>query len=504
MCARGGAVTNPLRRKPFCGALHFGHSNLTPMQKRQRLIALAALAATTVVASCGAPSADPRMVSEWMHALYGTVRVERLSPPVAARVMTYASSALYAGMAVANPRMRPIAGLRDFPQLGSSGVRLDETITAVVAERVVLDSLFADGLPTSRASLSRLADSLVNDRAANVTAEMSRRSREVGEVIGLRIVEWSHTDGFDSTRRMPPYMPPVGPGLWINDAPTSTYMTTNLSGKSSSIDAANPANVSRTADASDRGLILSPPKRAGKNLPATNMAGVTEPYWGTLRPFALNSWDECPAPPAPAYGTAAGTPLYDQAKVVFDTKTTLTPEQKTTVLYWADNGGESGTPAGHWLAIAAQIVSERKLSGEEAARIMLATSVALSDGFVATWGYKFKYNLVRPRTFIRQTMDATWEPTIPTPPFPEYMSGHSSVSAAAATALTQLIGSVEFTDSTSVSLGHTVRHFKSFLEASDEAGQSRVYGGIHYPVSNEAGKALGRCIGAKVVERLGR
>jgi hypothetical protein len=455
--------------------------------------------------ACRGPAADPRMVSEWMHALYGVTRTERLSPPVAARVMVYASSALYSGMAAANPKIKPIAGLRDFPAIVTNDQGpLDETVTAVVAERVVLDSLFGDGLPTTRAALSRLADSLVKDAESRTTAGILASSRIVGERIGLAIVKWSHTDGFDSTRKMPPYKAPVGPGLWLNDSPTATYTTTNLSGKSQTIEETNPANVSRSANASDRGLILSPPKQRGKmSLPAANMAGVTEPYWAMLRPFVLSSWDECPAPPAPAYGTKPGTPLYDQAKVVFDTKKTLTPDQKTTVLYWADNPGESGTPSGHWLAIAAQIVSEKGLSGEEAARIMLATSVALSDGFVATWGIKFKYNLVRPRTYIRQVMDSTWEPTIPTPPFPEYTSGHSTVSAAAATALTEILGTMPFADSTSIALGHQVRRFDSFLAAADEAGMSRIYGGIHYPAGNEAGKAVGRCIGAKVVERLG-
>src|SRR6185295_5866810 len=158
--------------------------------------------------------------------------------------------------------------------------------------------------------LSRLADSLMTDREGKVSAEVSTRSRELGSRIGLAVVAWSHTDGFDSTRKMPPYKPPVGPGLWINDSPTATYATTNLSAASTSIEPTNPANVSRQANASDRGLIMSPPKQRGKMaLPATNMAGITEPYWGTLKPIALKTWDECPAPPAPAYGTTPGTPL---------------------------------------------------------------------------------------------------------------------------------------------------------------------------------------------------
>lgn len=37
--------------------------------------------------------------------------------------------------------------------------------------------------------------------------------------------------------------------------------------------------------------------------------------------------------------------------------------------------------------------------------------------------------------------------------------------------------------------------------AADEAGMSRVYGGIHFLFGNTAGSDLGKCIGARVVER---
>ena len=473
------------------------------MRNRRATIFPALAVLALALLSCRAAPTDPRMVSEWMHVLYGVIRVERLSPPVASRVVTYASAALYSGMSVVNTRLTPLSGLTGFPALpAADGARYDETVTAVAAERVTVDSLFSDALPSSRAALIRLADSLIADRERHVPAEVSQRSRALGERVGLAIVAWSHGDGFDSTRGKP-YVAPVGPGLWVNDSPWPTYTSTNLSGVSSSIDVANPANVSRSPNTSDRSLILSPPKRAGKTtLPAASMAGITEPYWGTLRPFALSRWDECPAGAPPMYGTTPGTPLYDQAKAVFDTRAVLTPEQKTIALYWADNAGESGTPAGHWLSIAAQMVSERQLSGDAAARVMVATSVSLADAFIAAWGYKFRINLVRPRTYIRAIMDSTWEPAIPTPPFPEYLSGHSTVSAAAATVLTSMLRPGPFEDSTSLAVGHAVRKFESFLAASDEAGQSRIYGGIHYPIANTAGKALGRCIGAKVVERL--
>src|SRR5688572_10929783 len=106
------------------------------------------------------------------------------------------------------------------------------------------------------------------------------------------------------------------------------------------------------------------------------MAGITEPYWAALRPFALKTWDECPAAAAPPYDEKPGTPLYEQAKHVYDVSKTLTPEQRTIVLYWADNGGESGTPVGHWLSIAGQMIVARQLSAKEAATVLTAVSVS--------------------------------------------------------------------------------------------------------------------------------
>jgi hypothetical protein len=147
------------------------------------------------------------------------------------------------------------------------------------------------------------------------------------------------------------------------------------------------------------------------------------------------------------------------------------------------------------------MVSEKQLTAEQAAWMMDATGASLADAFIAAWGYKFKLNVVRPRTYIRAMIDKSWEPAIPTPPFPEYLSGHSTVSAAAAATLTGVLGTTPFVDSTSIQIGHTVRSFDSFRAAADEAGLSRIYGGIHYQAANLAGQELGRCIAAKVLSR---
>jgi hypothetical protein len=459
-----------------------------------------------ILAACTPPpDADPRLVSEWMHTLYGAIRVERLSPPIASRLIAYATTALHAGLAVANPESPSLVGvlngLADLPR-PEQGYDYDGALAAIAAERVVMDSLLAEALPTTRSALARLADSLGAARVAMGVSERVRaRSVELGRRIGIAIVAWSRADGFDETRGRP-YIAPVGAGLWVNDAPVSTFAAQNLSGASDFVAVDNPSNLLTPASASDRGLILNRPKRRGlAALPPVDITGTLEPHWGTLRPFILGTWDECPLPPPPPYSMDPSSELYREAMHLREIGLHLAPEQQAIALYWADNPGESATPAGHWTAIANQLVSQRGLSAEEAARLMVITAVAQADAFIATWGFKYHYGVLRPRTYIRRVIDPTWEPLVPTPPFPEYPSGHSTQSAAAAAVIAATIADGPFDDSTSVALGHPVRRFESFAAAAEEAGMSRLYGGIHYHFGKAGGKAMGECIGAKTIER---
>lgn len=451
---------------------------------------------------------DARVIAEWMHALYGVMRVERLSPPVASRMMTYATSALYSGLAAGNPAMKPLNGvLNGFPDLPKLETprAYDGTLTAIAAQRVVLDSMLREALPTTQAAVARLGDSLEAARVAEgaVGEHVRTTSVEMGRRIGLAIVAWSHTDGFDSTRGRK-YVAPVGPAFWIQDAPASIYASQNLSGATEFVALDNPANLLEAGKTSDRALVLNRPKRAGlKTVPPVNMSGMSEPYWGQVRPFVLRTWDECPVPEPPPYSTDTSSALYKDALSVRNARLALTPEQRTIALYWADNAGESGTPVGHWISIASQMVSQRKLDAPTSALIMVLTAAAQADAFISSWGYKYKYALIRPRTYIRRVIDPQWEPLIPTPPFPEYPSGHSTQSAAAATVISALLGGQDtpFDDSTSITIGHSVRRFANFRAAALEAGMSRIYGGIHFNFGNAGGRELGECIGNKVVER---
>jgi hypothetical protein len=69
-------------------------------------------------------------------------------------------------------------------------------------------------------------------------------------------------------------------------------------------------------------------------------------------------------------------------------------------------------------------------------------------------------------------------------------------SGAAAEVLTDndFFGDIEFSTS-SITLPGVTREFESFAEAANEAGRSRIFGGIHFEFSNQDGLALGHDVG---------
>lgn len=501
----------PLFAAPLLAVSMRGRFSPSLLQ-RARVIArprLAALAAALLISAACArpvPPVDPQFVAEWMRNYYGLIRAERISPPVASRVLAYAAVALYEGLATDSSQLVSLAGqlngLDSLPR-PAAGRRYDPVLVALAAERAVLDTFFVEGLPATRAALATLSDSLEAARLAQGIPDAVRAdSRDLGTRLGTAILGWAARDGFDSTRTKP-YKPPVGPQYWINDSRADEYTAQNLSAVSDFVALDNPAAALRAGEASERALAVTSPKSPTiRTLKAVNPTGATEPWWGTLRPFALRAADECAIPPHMPWSTAPSSTFHAAAQEVHDVGRALTEEQRQITLYWADNAGQTGTPVGHWLSIGSQLVTQLKLSSDQAAELFVLVTLAQADAFIAAWHEKYRLVSIRPVTYIRRYIDPAWTPAIVTPPFPEFPSAHSDQSAAAATVLTALLGPVAFDDSTNLAIGHPVRHFASFQEAADQAALSRLYGGIHFRPSNEKGKVQGRCIGRTVLERL--
>ena len=118
------------------------------------------------------------------------------------------------------------------------------------------------------------------------------------------------------------------------------------------------------------------------------------------------------------------------------------------------------------------------------ARVLALLNVAQADAGVASWDTKYAYWVTRPENAIRDLgLDRRWKPYIDTPFFPAYVSGHATYSGAAGEVLAHLFP----------------QDADLWRAKAREAADSRVFGGIHYPLDGTEGLRMGRRIGELVV-----
>jgi membrane-associated phospholipid phosphatase len=444
-------------------------SDRTASWSRRRFLVLAGaglagMTGMTGIASAGLlqesssnPTRDPDLLTgdsahAWVKAVYNVVWNGGSSTPTnAARIYCALAVAMYESVAPASSTLRTLSGqltdLRPLPQTPAG--KTDPVCVMAGAVRTLTDYLFFRSAPVSSTLPQTFTDQVRARRAAGVPASVVSASIEHGVRLGRDVVAWVSTDGYEGTLR--PYLPPLGDGLWRS----------------------------------------SPP----------NFGEAIGPYFAEVRPMVLASADEvAPVAPLP-YSATEGSPFWEQASTTYQTGLALTEAQRLTAMFWRDNPHTSGLPSGHWMQIVRQVCTQQGLSLTQSVEAYARLGVALHDAFLNCWTWKYRYNLIRPVDYVHDHIDPNWQTWVATPPFPEYTSGHSVASAAAATVLTDLLGEVAFTDTNTITEWGT-RQFASFRVAANEAANSRLLGGIHYPMAIEFGLSQGDAVGALVVTRL--
>lgn len=198
-----------------------------------------------------------------------------------------------------------------------------------------------------------------------------------------------------------------------------------------------------------------------------NPSGGIEPdaaRWGT---WALESADELrPAAPPDAATTAAE--MEELLALVADRDA----EAAAMVKYW-----DAGAPGYRWLEMTS--AAYRPLPfGLWPIRAHALVTVAMYDATIAAWDAKYAFQRARP-----VDADAGLTTLIPTPDGSSYVSEHAAVAGAASTVLAYL-----FPDNAAM-----------YAAKAEEAGHSRLLAGVAYPSDVEAGLALGRAVGERVV-----
>lgn len=419
-------------------------------------VATLALAACMFAGATPAQARDDRaqVLGNWYRMILELVRhTPTQTPPVASRAFAYTALIAYEATATGSDRLQSLSGQIAFlppPPARADGAHDEDVILNAAMARAV-DVYFSNTGPTGQRAKAALTKQLAALTAEGVDAETLARSEAYGQALAEAIIAASADDGGHVVENM------------------GFPMTYTLGGE--------------------------PQDWVPTNLIQLQQAPLL-PNWGKNRPFTLPDAESCPLPPPPAYSEDPASEFYKQAMEVYEVSKSLTDEQKLIARFWSDDPMLSPTPPGHWVSIIFEIAARDQLPVEEQVNALVRLGMAVSDGFIVNWRDKYRYDLLRPITYIRRVIDPKWEPLLNTPPFPEYPSGHSTQSGAVAQVLSQVFGSpFAFTDSTHEADGLPPRDFPDFWTAANEAGISRLYGGIHFRAAIDLGLDQGACVG---------
>jgi hypothetical protein len=407
---------------------------------------------------------DSVHLHETMKNLTDVIVHDIFSPPVASRIYVYPSIAAYEILAQVDPNQNSLAGqlhgLGVIPQPPESD-NFSPQLAAIYAFHIVGKALvFSDDK----------MDAYWKTFQKKVETEGLKGkdydySIAYGQEVANHILAWADKDKYKETRSYPKYS--------ISDDPSKWQPT-----------------------------------------PPAYMDGI-EPHWREIRLMVLDSAEQfTPLAPTP-FNMEKNSKFYEETMEVYNTGKNAGEEEIEIASFWDCNpyvmnvtghvmyASKKITPGGHWIGITAIACKKTDVDLMKTSEAYALTSIALFDGFISCWDEKYRSSLIRPETVINQYIDEEWDPILQTPPFPEHTSGHSVISTAAAVVLTRLFGeNFAFDDDVEVEYGLPVRSFNSFIEASEEAAISRLYGGIHYMPAITYGQDQGRNVGLLINERI--
>jgi hypothetical protein len=410
-------------------------------------------------------TSDPLLYCKTVKHLNDVVLYNNFSPVVASRNYAYANIAAYECIAAGDSSYQSLAGqIHHLPQMPKpeAGKKIDYRLAALLSFVKVGNAVtFPEGvLMDYYNELKDGADS------AGMPGDVLKATVAFSDTIVGTVMKWSKKDNYAQTRSAEKFTVRQEDGRWL---PTPPMYAQGL-----------------------------------------------EPHWCDIRTLVMDSCSQfMPAVP-PKYNMKDSTSAY--CKEVMEVKRigeTLTDEQKHIADFFDDNpfnlhvtghvmyATKKFSPPGHWMNIVGIAAQKSGANFNKTVAAYAETSIALFDGFIACWKAKYTHSTVRPETVINKMLDPNWQPYIQTPPFPSYVSGHSVISSAAAEVMSRYFGdNFAYTDTSEREFGIPDRSFKSFRDAAQEAGMSRLYGGIHYRSDLTEGQNIGKRLGEYVVQKL--
>jgi vanadium-dependent haloperoxidase-like protein len=237
------------------------------------------------------------------------------------------------------------------------------------------------------------------------------------------------------------------------------------------------------------------------------------PWIAKMRPFILQNADQFLPPPPPSLSSPEWAAAFNEIKAVGSSTNPNTTETNTA---WF----ETANVIRQYNRVARDIATAKSLDLVQTARLVAMVNTVAADAGIAVMNAKYHYLFWRPVTAIDPTSVTSdgfgpkpgysdgnpatveqpgWRPLVATPNHPEYPAAHGTLSSAMAEVFSSFLG----TDAINLDIHgfdptgapgnlDAVQHFATAADMRTEIINARLWAGLHYRFSSEAGVKLGQ------------
>jgi hypothetical protein len=248
-------------------------------------------------------------------------------------------------------------------------------------------------------------------------------------------------------------------------------------------------------------------------------AAPQTPWLATMRPFIVPTADRYLPPRPPSLSSKAWAKEFKEvAAIGRDTSTTRTPDQTATAVFWSAN------VIRQYSRLVRDVAESKHLDLLETARLAAMVDAVAADAGISVMNAKYHYLFWRPVSAIDPTSvkpagdgfgpvpgvddgnpatteQVGWRPLLTTPNHPEYPAAHGTLTSAMAEVFSRFLGTKRidvdihgFSAAGAAGNLDAVHHFDRVSDLRTEIVNARLWAGLHYRGSSDAGVDLGRSV----------
>jgi hypothetical protein len=382
---------------------------------------------------------DTSVAIEWNKLLLDLLEGDQsIASPMAARAIGYQNLALYESIVNGTNRETLSGKLYRFGGVPNAVDSLEYNwgLAANVAQYTIIQSFFPKAGTEQNAKIDALLSKYEKAFRGNASQAIIKRSIEYGAAVATAVFNYARQDGLNGTDSLlfnNSYVFPDGLGVWKANPPQTRPLLTQ---------------------------------------------------WKLLRPMHFPNKYLSPIFTIP-FSYRKESAFFAEAMQVYEASKNLTSLQKQKSAYWEGDGLGNNTVR-NIFGVLSEAIAGKSTKLDEAALLYLKGAIVMSDGVISVWRNKYEFNQVRPDTYVKETLDENWKPTLGVSYSPSFPSLSATLAGAVGELIrTELGGSIKTPFSTSPI---TVSDFKS------EVIRAAINGGTNFNNSGQQGYELGERI----------